>query len=114
MIRPTEHISYGPGKFEGESCIARFAYENFSNPMDCNCESVLREANNGEYSEDWECADTCDSRVQQVYGPFTQADVDSFERDNEDVMCQECLTYLLTLESVSYTESDQGFVYASA
>lgn len=107
MNRPTEHISYGPGKFEGESCIARFAYNQMLmgfSEYSCECEP-----DESETQEECLCRGT-----DHVKGPFTQADVDSFEHDAQDQVCQECLTYLLTLDHVDITESEQGFVYASA
>ena len=127
MNRPTEHISYGPGKFEGESCIARFAHwhtmNGFSDPMDCDCEETLTEANNGEYNEDWDCAQDCASRVQYVSGPFTIQDIINWETDiglaqdaydNDERMCLPCVATLLELDHVDVQESDSGFIYASA
>jgi hypothetical protein len=118
MARATEHQTYGPGKFEGESCIARFGYNlmmnGFSDPMECNCEDTLREANDGEYDEGWECADNCQSRVEHMVGPFHMVNVAQFEQDTSDEMCQECIDSLFQLAHIDLEVSEQGFVYSSA
>jgi len=127
-MRNTLHQPYGPGKFEGESCIARIAYDwamtGAATQGDCDCEDDLREANDGEYEEDWECAPVCASRVDTIYGPFTMKDVEDFESGPPFYyvprmrrlapMCQECVDTLLKLDKVEVTVSDQGFVHASA
>ncbi|KKN77057.1 hypothetical protein LCGC14_0363960 [marine sediment metagenome] len=93
-MRPTTHQPYGPGKFEDESCIARFAYNvmlnGFSKPKDD------------------------DPGVDVITGPFAMTDVDQFEQDTKEQMCQECVDTLITLDHVSIYETDNGFVYASA
>jgi len=95
-MRPIEHQSYGPGKFEGESCIARFAYNVTLNGF-------------GDYIGEHE-----DDNTQRIAGPFTLADVEQFEKDSQDEMCQECTNTLLTLSHVDTWEDSQGFVYATA
>lgn len=81
------------------------------------------EANDGEYSEDWDCADSCASRVQHVQGPFSIQDVINWETDiglaqdaydNDERMCLPCVASLLDLANIDIQESDSGFVYASA
>jgi len=88
--------------------------QGFVGHGECNCEETLREANDGEYSEDWECASDCASLATFIDGPFTQADVDSFNDDNSDMpMCDDCAKELLDSRRVETWESDQGFVYSS-
>jgi hypothetical protein len=96
MRRPIEHEEYGPGKFEGESCIARLAYHitlsGFGEPI-------------GEDEND---------NTQRVQGPLSSIDVDYFEHDTGDKMCLPCFHALDGLDHVDVWESEQGFIYASA
>jgi hypothetical protein len=97
MTRSTTHQSYGPGKFEGESCIARFAHDATMNGF-------------GDYL----ISDDEDDNTQRVRGPFTINDVEQFEKDTQDEMCQPCVDELLKLDHVDTWENEQGFVYATA
>lgn len=106
MARPIEHTSYGPGKFEGESCIARFAYHVSMDGMGeyiCTCPEDAEEMSE----------DICEGYTR-IDGPFDMVQVGYFERMTDDEMCQECVDYLLTLSKVDVEETDQGFVYATA
>ena len=96
MTRPIEHQSYGPGKFEGKSCIARFAYHV---SLDGFGELIGEDENDN---------------TERITGPFIMADVGRFERDAQDQMCLECVNDLLRLAYVDVAVSEQGFVYASA
>ncbi len=120
MTRSIEHNIYGPGKFEGESCIARFAYHivgtGFATPGDCDCQ----DGNEGEYDG---CSPGCASLVSRIHGPFTESDIVQWETDidlrqdpydNSDRMCQPCLATLIGLDHVDIEESESGFVYVSA
>ena len=109
MNRPINHISYGPGKFEGESCIARFAYHGINDGMGeyiCDCDLTDEEME--EMIED-----NCQGHTH-INGPLNMVQVEYFERMAKDQMCQICVNTLLALDHVDITESDQGFVYASA
>lgn len=90
MNRPTEHQTAAPGKFEGESCIARFAHNVILNGF-------------ADYDD-----------PESIEGPFTLQDVEQFEKDTQDQMCQDCIDVLVTLQQVSVWEDSQGFVWANA
>ena len=118
MNRDTTHSNYGPGKFEGESCIARFAYHQMLNGFsEYQCQCDLTDEEMEKMTED-----LC-TGIDHIPGPFTERDVTNCETDlglaqdpydNAERMCEPCLTLLQTLSSVDIHVSDQGFVHASA
>ena len=88
MNRPLFHQSYGPGKFEGEDCTTRFAY----NDMQYSIGELIRE------------------NTLRTRGPFSLKDVEAYEKDTKDTMCVECIISLLGAAYIDIWESSDGFV----
>ena len=109
MNRPIEHISYGPGKFEGESCIARFAYHVINDGGgDYICTCDLTDEEMEEMIED-----NCQGYTH-INGPFDMVQVKYFELSTKDQMCQDCIDALLKLDHVNIEETESGFVDVNA
>ena len=93
--RSDNHIPFGPGKFEGESCITPLAHYWVMN------------------GDGYSVEDSTDNLVR-FDGPFTLEEVIQWE-DNEtpeELMCQECISKLLDAKFILCGETDQGFAYS--
>ena len=81
-----------PGKFEGETCITRFAYYYVGL---------------GDGLEDEN-----DSRCIVLKGPFSYSEIGKYQNDMRDYICPDCWRDILNAKAIHQWEDSQGFEYS--